>query len=185
MVWAPAADLADQNARAGGFGPVPAPDPRRTRLARGKPDRGEPALRGPSPRGGRRAGPWAPLRALAGARLGVLKLEAGDIPRGTALLRDALGTAATVGDRPAAAAAIEGLASVALRIAGAERAAALLGAADSVRGTVDHSSLDAPGIRAAAKEQLGEAAFDAAYRRGLGLPYDEALGFAQASGYGE
>jgi hypothetical protein len=46
---------------------------------------------------------------------------------------------------------------------------------------VDHSSLDAPGIRGAAKEQLGEAAFDAAYRRGLGMPYNEALGFAQAS----
>jgi len=124
---------------------------------------------------------WAPLRALSGARLGVLALEAGDTARGTALLRDALDTAATVGDRPSTAAAVEGLAAAALRIAAAGRAAALLGAADSIRGAVDHSSLDAPGIRAAAKEQLGEAAFEAAYRRGLGLPYQEALGFAQAS----
>ena len=122
-----------------------------------------------------------PLLALAGARLGVLTLEAGDIARGTTLLRDALGMAATAGDRPAAAAAVEGLAAAALRIAGAERAAVLLGAADSIRGAVDHSSLDAPGIRAAAKEQLSVAAFDAAYGRGLGLPYDEALSFAQAS----
>jgi hypothetical protein len=76
---------------------------------------------------------------------------------------------------------VEGLAAAALRIAGAEQAAVLLGAADSIRGAVDHSSLDAPGIRAAAREQLGEAALDAAYRRGLSMRYDEALGFAQAS----
>ena len=124
---------------------------------------------------------WAPLRALAAARLGVLKLEAGDTARGTALLREALGTAATAGDRPAAAAAVEGLAAAALRTARADQAAALLGAADSIRGTVDHSSLDAPGIRATARDQLGETAFDTAYQRGFRMPYDEALGFAQAS----
>ena len=70
---------------------------------------------------------------------------------------------------------------MALRLGGADRAAALLGAADSIRGAVDHSSLDAPGVRAAAGEQLGAAAFGATYRRGLGLPYEEALGFAYAS----
>ena len=135
---------------------------------------------------------WAQLRALAGTRLGVIELEAGRLARGTALLRDALGVAVTAGDRPSAAAAAEGLAAAALRIAqaeqatapriaGAERAAVLLGAADSIRGAVDHSSLDAPGVRAAANERLGDPAFDAAYRRGLGLPYGEALSFAQAS----
>ena len=124
---------------------------------------------------------WWPLRALAGARLGVLTLEAGDLTRGTALLRDALGTAATAGDRPTAAAATEGLAAAALRTKAAERAAALLGAADSIRGAVDHSSLDAPAVRTAAREQLGPADFDAAYQRGLGLPYAEALVFAEAS----
>jgi predicted ATPase/DNA-binding SARP family transcriptional activator len=131
--------------------------------------------------GAGRPASWGPLRALAGARLGVIEFEAGDIARGTALLRDALAVAATVGDRPAAAAAVEGLATAALRTAEAEQAAALLGAADSIRGAADHSSLDTPAVRAAATEQLGEAAFDAAYRRGLGMPYDEALGFAQAS----
>jgi hypothetical protein len=127
--------------------------------------------------------PSSSLPALAGARLGVLTLEAGDITRGTALLLDALAAAVAAGDRPSAAAAVEGLAAAALGntalgAASAERAAALLGAADSMRGAVDHSSLDAPAIRAAAKEQLGDAAFDASYRRGLGLSYDEALGFA-------
>jgi hypothetical protein len=104
--------------------------------------------------------------------------------RGTALLLDALAAAATAGDRPSAAAAVEGLAAAALGntalgTAAAERAAALLGAADSIRGAVDHSSLDEPAIRTAAREQLGEAAFDAGYRRGLGMPYEEALSFAQ------
>ena len=175
-------DLADQNARAGGdSGPLPrliraelawreGHLAEATRLCEGilRDGAGQPASR-------------APLRALAAARLGVLELEAGDIARGTALLRDALGTAAAAGDRPAAAAAVEGLAAVALRLGGAERAAALLGAADSIRGAADHSSLDAPGVRAAAGEKLGAAAFGAAYRRGLGLPYEEALGFAHAS----
>jgi predicted ATPase/DNA-binding SARP family transcriptional activator len=123
---------------------------------------------------------WAPLRALADARLGILQLEE-DIARGTALLRDALGTAATAGNRPAVAAVVEGLATAAVRLGAAEQSAALLGAPDSIRGAVNHSSLDAAGIRDAAADQLGEAAFDAAYRRGLGMPYDEALGFAHAS----
>jgi predicted ATPase/DNA-binding SARP family transcriptional activator len=124
---------------------------------------------------------WAPLRALTGTRLGILELEAGDTARGMALLRDALGTAATVGNRPAAAAAVQGLAVAALRLSAAGEAAALLGASDSIFGAVNHSSLDAAGIRDGATDQLGEAAFDAAYRRGLEMPYDRALAFAQAS----
>jgi tetratricopeptide (TPR) repeat protein len=124
---------------------------------------------------------WVPLRALTSARLGVLTLEAGDITHGTALLGDALGAAAAAGDRPAAATATEGLAAAALRTDGARRAATLLGAADSIRGAVDHSSLDAPAVRAAAEEQLGPAAFDAAYQQGLSLPDAEALDFARAS----
>ncbi|HUN31813.1 MAG TPA: BTAD domain-containing putative transcriptional regulator [Trebonia sp.] len=123
---------------------------------------------------------WAPQRALAGARLGVLAIESGGIARGVALLRDALTTAAAAGERPAAAAAAEGLAAAALVTVGAERASVLLGAADSIRGAADHSSLDAPAVRAAATEQLGDAAVDAAYQRGRAMPYDEALAFTQA-----
>jgi tetratricopeptide (TPR) repeat protein len=131
--------------------------------------------------GGTGLSPWVPLRPLAAARLGVLTLTAGDTARGTALLRDALDMAAAGGDRPATATAVEGLAAAALRTTEAKRAAALLGAADSIRGAVDHSSLDAPATRAAVEEQLGAAAFAAAYRHGLGLSYDEALGLARAS----
>jgi predicted ATPase/DNA-binding SARP family transcriptional activator len=124
---------------------------------------------------------WVSVRPLAAARLGVLELEAGDFARAMALLRDALDTAR---DRPTAAVAVEGVAASALRVAGAERAAILLGAADSIRGAVDHSSLDTPGIRAAAREQLGQDAFDDAYQRGRGMPYDQAVSFAQASAAG-
>jgi tetratricopeptide (TPR) repeat protein len=177
-----ALDLADQNGRARGDS-GPHPDLIRAELAWQEGNLAEATrlCEGILRDGADKPASWAPLRAAAAARLGVLELEAGNVARGMALLRDALGTAATAGDRPTAAAAVEGLAAAALRVAGAERAAALLGAADSIRGAADHSSLDAPAVRAAAKEQLGEAAFDAAYRRGLGMPYDEALGFAQAS----
>ncbi len=129
---------------------------------------------------GKPAAAWAPMRALVGARLGVLRLEAGDPARASAALRDALQAAVVTRDRPATAAAVQGLASAALRLARPARAAELLGAADSIRGTVDHSSLDAPGIRAAARERLGPAAFDAAYRRGRAMIYDAAVAFAEA-----
>ncbi len=130
---------------------------------------------------GKPAAAWAPMRALVGARLGVLRLEAGDQARASAALRDALQAAAVTRDRPATAAAVQGLAAAALRLAGPAQAAELLGAADSIRGAVDHSSLDAPGIRAAGRERLGPAAFDTAYRRGRAMTYDAAVAFAQAS----
>ena len=127
------------------------------------------------------AAAWAPMRALVSARLGVLRLEAGDQARASAALRDALQAAAVTRDRPATAAAVQGLAAAALRLASPAQAAELLGAADSIRGAVDHTSLDAPGIRAAGRERLGPAAFDTAYRRGRAMTYDAAVAFAQAS----
>jgi hypothetical protein len=60
----------------------------------------------------------------------------------------------------------------------AELAARLLGAAHSVRGAFDESSLDAPAARTAAGDALGCDAFDAAYRRGRELGYDDALALA-------
>jgi hypothetical protein len=120
--------LADQNARAGGdWGPNPRLIRAELAWLEGHPAEATRLCEGILHDEADGPVSSAPLRALAAARLGVLQLEAGDVARGTALLRDA------------------------------------------------------PGIRAAATEQLGQAAFDAAYQRGLGLPYDEALGFAQAS----
>jgi len=61
----------------------------------------------------------------------------------------------------------------------AELAARLLGAAHAVRGAFDESSLDAPPARAAARDALGPAAFDAAYRSAAGSTYQTALDLAR------
>jgi hypothetical protein len=65
--------------------------------------------------------------------------------------------------------------------ASAERAAVLLGAAHSIRGAFDHSSLEAPAARDTARQTLGDAAFEAAYQRGRQLGYEDALAFAEDS----
>jgi hypothetical protein len=49
-----------------------------------------------------------------------------------------------------------------------------------VRGAFDESSPDAPGVRAAAREQLGAPAFDAAYRQGHDLGKEAALALVRA-----
>jgi hypothetical protein len=78
---------------------------------------------------------------------------------------------------------VDGIAAAALwaddsRVS-AERAALLLGAAHSIRGAFDHSSLDAPQARDTARQTLGGQAFEQAYRRGRELGYDEALALAE------
>jgi hypothetical protein len=60
-------------------------------------------------------------------------------------------------------------------------AARLLGAAHAVRGAFDESSLDAPQARDAAREALGPAAFDAAYRSTADSTYRTALDLAHAA----
>ncbi len=60
-------------------------------------------------------------------------------------------------------------------------AATLLGAAHSLRGAFDEGSLDAPRARDAARRQLGEAAFAAAYERGRALAHDEAVALAASA----
>ncbi|HEX6521452.1 MAG TPA: hypothetical protein VF070_15845, partial [Streptosporangiaceae bacterium] len=62
---------------------------------------------------------------------------------------------------------------------GAEIAAKLLGAAHTIRGAFDESGLDAPVTRAAAREVLGDAAFDEAYSSGRALPRSAALALAE------
>jgi predicted ATPase/DNA-binding SARP family transcriptional activator len=124
---------------------------------------------------------WHPLRALAQARLGTLALERGDTQQAAELLEAALATAVQVSDRPIIASVVEGLAGVAVRTGNAPRAAVLLGAADSIRGAVDHGSLDAPAARRVALEQLGSAALEESYRDGRSLSYDEAVALASAT----
>jgi len=61
-----------------------------------------------------------------------------------------------------------------------ELAATLLGAAHSIRGAFDESSLVAPRVREAARHALGDAGFGAAYRRGRELAKAEAAELASA-----
>ena len=62
----------------------------------------------------------------------------------------------------------------------AELAATLLGAAHSIRGAFDESSLVAPRVRETARLALGDAGFDAAYRRGRDLSKEAAVECADA-----
>jgi predicted ATPase/DNA-binding SARP family transcriptional activator len=125
-----------------------------------------------------------------------------DIAASRRLLTEALGFAAEGVDRTAVAAVVDGLAVLALAedalshvtcymrpidsadadsvggIDGAEWAATLLGAAHSIRGVFDHSSLDAPAARDGARRALGDPAFDAAYQRGRALSYEDVLALA-------
>ena len=117
-------------------------------------------------------------RALADIRLG-------NEAEGRAMLAAALRLAGESQDRQAVAVVVDGLAAAVLVAdagrAGAERAAVLLGAAHTIRGAFDHSSLDAPVARDGARETLGAQAFEAAYQRGRELGYAEALALAEDS----
>lgn len=126
---------------------------------------------------------WEGLNALLKARLALLVAVEGDEARSRALLADALRAAANWVERQMLAAVVDTIAVFALRkpdglTEAAVLAATLLGAAHSFRGAFDEGSLDAPRARDAARRQLGEAAFVAAYERGRALGHTEAVALA-------
>jgi len=124
-----------------------------------------------------RAAWWQGLKAQVKARLAMVALAQSDAERARQLLSDALSTASGWVERPPLAIVIDATAAY---VAGrdAARAATLLGAAHVVRGAFDESGPDAPGVRAAAREQLGAEGFAAAYQRGRDLGLDEAVALA-------
>ncbi|HEV2259243.1 MAG TPA: BTAD domain-containing putative transcriptional regulator [Streptosporangiaceae bacterium] len=129
---------------------------------------------------------WDGMRAQLVARLAMVVLREGDQVRCRELLVSALGTAATWVERPALAAAIDAIAAFALQESADPRAAAglaatLLGAAHTIRGAFDEGSLDAPGVREAARSVLGQAEFGAAYERGRAFGRDEAIAAASSA----
>jgi tetratricopeptide (TPR) repeat protein len=123
------------------------------------------------------------FRAQAQNRSALADIRAGDLAGGRAGLASALRLARDSMDLSALAVVMDGVAATALWTdpsrSGAERAAVLLGAAHSLRGAFDHSSLEAPQTRDTARRTLGEAAFDAAYQRGRGLGHEEAFTLAE------
>ena len=131
---------------------------------------------------------WDGMRAQLLARLAMVVLRQGDQARCRELLGSALGTAAAWVERPALADVFDAIAVFVLRTAGsagpgesAAAAAILLGAAHTIRGAFDESSLDSPAAREAARGVLGEAGFDAAYERGRGLDGDQGIAAAQGA----
>jgi predicted ATPase/DNA-binding SARP family transcriptional activator len=125
------------------------------------------------------------FRAQAQNRQALADIRLGNAAGGRAVLATALRLASDSQDRQAVAVVVDGVAAAVLAAdasgAGAERAAVLLGAAHTIRGAFDHSSLDAPQAREAARETLGAGAFEAAYQRGRELGYAEALALAERS----
>jgi len=123
------------------------------------------------------------IRALTQARLAMIVLEAeGDFTRCRELLAAALPAAAGWVESPPVAAVADAAAAFALARDGrdgAEIAATLLGAAHTVRGAFDESSLVAPRVRETARLALGEEAFGVAYSRGRELDRAAALALAE------
>ena len=125
---------------------------------------------------------WS-FRAQAINREAVASIRTGNVSGGRARLAEALRLAADSQDLAAVAIVVDGIAAAMLWTgtsrSGAEQAAVLLGAAHSIRGAFDHSSLDAPEARDTARQRLGDADFDAAYQRGRTMPREKALALAE------
>jgi len=124
-----------------------------------------------------RAAWWQGLRAQVRSREAMVALVCGDAARSRVLLREALSAATGWVERPPLATVIDAMAAYVLD-GDPARAAVLLGAAHAVRGAFDESSLDAPGVRAAARTRLGSADFEAAYQRGRDLSREQAIALA-------
>jgi len=125
------------------------------------------------------------FRAQAQNRTALVDIKSGNLAGGRAGLASALRLERDSMDLSALAVVMDGVAAAAVWTdpsrSGAERAAVLLGAAHSLRGAFDHSSLDAPQTRDTARQKLGEAAFDAAYQRGRGLGPEAAFTLAEGA----
>ncbi|EME60029.1 BTAD domain-containing putative transcriptional regulator [Amycolatopsis decaplanina] len=108
------------------------------------------------------------VRAGAKISLGWILAAEGDADGAEELHGLALMSADSWHDNTTVACAVEGLAGVALLRGDAERAAVLIGAAVTIRGTPFAVDPDAALLRTTVRERLGDD-FDRAYRRGLGV----------------
>ena len=111
-------------------------------------------------------------RAMVASAQGYLAGARGDLAAARAHHAAALPAALDSVDSPVIAQVLVGLADLALREGEPTRTATLLGASVAVRGTPDRSQLDEVRLTSAARAVLGEAGFQAAYRRGLGVTLD-------------
>jgi len=121
------------------------------------------------------------LRAVAATGLGYLAGAEGDLDAARDWHTQALAAARSAADAPVLAAALAGLADLALREGAPERAAGLLGASFAIRGTTDRSVPDEERVAAAARSVLGDAAYGEAYQRGRCVTPDTVAALIQVT----
>jgi tetratricopeptide (TPR) repeat protein len=112
------------------------------------------------------AGGLSQVAAVTYTARGNLAAAEGDLDAARHWHRRALAAALPTGDYPVMAEVLTGMADTALRGGDAMKAAALLGAAEGIRGTRARSDEDGARVAAAAREALGPAGYDAAFQRG-------------------
>ncbi|HMA37750.1 MAG TPA: tetratricopeptide repeat protein [Chloroflexia bacterium] len=111
-------------------------------------------------------------------------LRAGDAPGARVLHRQSLTRFHNLGDKEGIAECLEGLAEVAAQTGQAERTAQLLGAAAALRTTIGvpltpTEEAGAARIRAATRQQLGDAAWHQAQATGQAMTLDAVISYAQ------
>jgi tetratricopeptide (TPR) repeat protein len=128
-------------------------------------------------------GDWltAEIRSRIHTALARIAIVEGDLAQAWSRFDQALSAVQRPMNLPAAAGAIEGLAGLALAGNEPERAARLLGAAEAMRGSSMPGDPDVAAVAAAARAELGDAAYDRAYAAGAALTPDEALRSAAVS----
>lgn len=109
------------------------------------------------------------FRAIAASAQGLIEGAAGRLAEARARHREALEVAAGTLDSPVIAQVLVGIADLARRENDPARAAYLLGAAVAVRGAADRTVQDADRVEREARAALGDAGFEAAFRRGDGF----------------
>ncbi|MFB7613594.1 BTAD domain-containing putative transcriptional regulator [Kitasatospora sp. NPDC056181] len=121
------------------------------------------------------------FNAMLHTSLGHLAVATGDPATAAQRLSEALALASGVPDMPVAAAVGVGVARLRLAGGDAEASAEVLGAAHTLRGAPDRHDPDVIQLVRALEHQLGNRAYDSAYRRGRERSRTSALGSIRAA----
>jgi tetratricopeptide (TPR) repeat protein len=123
------------------------------------------------------AGDWASaeIRSRIHSALGRIAIVEGDLAQAGERFDEALSAVHRPLNLPTSAIAVEGMAGLALAAGDPERAARLLGAGRSLRGSSLPGDPDVTVVAAAARAELGAAAYDRAYEEGAALTAEDVL----------
>jgi predicted ATPase/DNA-binding SARP family transcriptional activator len=106
------------------------------------------------------------FRAILANGYGLLAAEEGDLAEARRKHTEALEQGLASGDSPVIGYVLVGCADLSLHEGNARLAAQLLGAAEAMNGSIDHSVPDRPRVAAGTRQMLGDKAFEAAYHEG-------------------